>query len=344
MTIKLAEGLECVGVRGLPGYCFFFFQLKIKSNLTASMGCLKLIPEFFLTDEKSVSGILKVDGKSCAGVKEVYFDDFKVTHTKSPVIQSDDYYPFGLTFNSFSRENSTPNKFKFQSQEHIDDLDLGWDSFKWRNHMPDIGRFFNVDPIAEDYYYNSPYAFSENKVVAHREIEGLEAQPINNELQKIENLVMPTVNEFTQSVNGVVKTIGDGLKSLWNSISPGGTGGGFTLSSEDGGVKGGSDQGVREGQGDGTLEVGHLVTPDTRNAAVNLVQGTEAETHVIQKATTIQNVTDKTGKEVSLDVTAVKDTVIEGKNFNLYEVTLPSGKDTIIQRTNNPQVKKDEQK
>ncbi|HRG66831.1 MAG TPA: RHS repeat-associated core domain-containing protein, partial [Saprospiraceae bacterium] len=107
---------------------------------------------------------------------EVYFDDFKVTHTKSPVIQTDDYYPFGLTFNSYQRENGLANKFvKFQGQEHFDDLGLNWDSFKWRNHQPDIGRFFNVDPLAEKYYYNSPYAFSENKVIAHVELEGLES-------------------------------------------------------------------------------------------------------------------------------------------------------------------------
>lgn len=52
---------------------------------------------------------------------------------------------------------------------------MNWDSFKWRNHKPDIGRFFNIDPLAEKYYYNSPYAFSENKVVAHVELEGLES-------------------------------------------------------------------------------------------------------------------------------------------------------------------------
>lgn len=77
---------------------------------------------------------------------EVYFDDFKVTHTKSPVIESSDYYPFGLVFNNYQRENSIVNRFKFQSQEHVDDLGLNWDSFKWRNHQPDIGRFFNIDP------------------------------------------------------------------------------------------------------------------------------------------------------------------------------------------------------
>ena len=105
---------------------------------------------------------------------EVYFDDFKVTHTKSPVVQTDDYYPFGLTFNSYQRENSVPNRWKFQGQEHVDDLGLNWDSFKWRNHQPDIGRFFNIDPLASKYVYNSPYAFAENRVIDGRELEGLE--------------------------------------------------------------------------------------------------------------------------------------------------------------------------
>ncbi|MEJ0055862.1 MAG: hypothetical protein WDN75_09560 [Bacteroidota bacterium] len=111
---------------------------------------------------------------------EVYFDDFKVTHIKSPVIQTDSYYPFGLRFDSYSRESSLPNKTKlFQGQEHIDDLGLNWDSFKWRNHQPDIGRFFNVDPLSQKYVYNSPYAFSENHVTSHVELEGLEKLNFN---------------------------------------------------------------------------------------------------------------------------------------------------------------------
>jgi RHS repeat-associated protein len=105
---------------------------------------------------------------------EVYFDDLKVTQVKTPIVQVEDYYPFGLTFNSYQRENSVKNKWKFQGQEHVDDLGLNWDSFKWRNHQPEIGRFFNVDPLSDKYVYNSPYAFSENQVVAYRELEGLE--------------------------------------------------------------------------------------------------------------------------------------------------------------------------
>jgi RHS repeat-associated protein len=90
----------------------------------------------------------------------------------------DNYYPFGLTYNSYSRENSVPNKIKFQGQEHVDDLGLNWDSFKWRNYQPEIGRFFGVDPLADKYVYNSPYAFAENKLGMGVELEGLELGPM----------------------------------------------------------------------------------------------------------------------------------------------------------------------
>tara|TARA_B100000780_G_scaffold221813_1_gene160878 strand:+ start:1785 stop:2210 length:426 start_codon:yes stop_codon:yes gene_type:complete len=42
-------------------------------------------------------------------------------------------------------------------------------------HDPAIGRFITIDPLAEDYNYQSPYNFSENRVIDAVEIEGLEA-------------------------------------------------------------------------------------------------------------------------------------------------------------------------
>ena len=63
---------------------------------------------------------------------EVYFDDFSVEHVKSPVMSSQDYYPFGLTFNSYQRENSINNKYLYNQRsgrkkfntERIFDLDV----------------------------------------------------------------------------------------------------------------------------------------------------------------------------------------------------------------------------
>jgi RHS repeat-associated protein len=68
------------------------------------------------------------------------------------------------------------NKYKYQGQERQDELGLNCDSFKWRNYDYAIGRFMSIDPLAEKYSYQSPYNFSENRVIDGREIEGLEWQ------------------------------------------------------------------------------------------------------------------------------------------------------------------------
>lgn len=86
-----------------------------------------------------------------------------------------DYYPFGL---EYPASGVWPlqylYRYGFQGQEK--QIETGWSSFKWRNSIPELGRFFNVDPLSEQYAYQSHYNFSENAVVAHRELEGLEKQ------------------------------------------------------------------------------------------------------------------------------------------------------------------------
>jgi RHS repeat-associated protein len=68
------------------------------------------------------------------------------------------------------------NKEKtFQGQQFDDDLGINLVQFKWRNHDPQIGRFIEIDPLADKYVYNSTYAFSENKVIGDVELEGLES-------------------------------------------------------------------------------------------------------------------------------------------------------------------------
>ncbi len=90
---------------------------------------------------------------------EVYFDDFKVTHTKSPVIEEQFYYPFGLVAQGSSRENSVSNQYKYNGKELQDELNLGWLDFGARMYMPDIGRWSTIDPLADKYTPVSPYNY-----------------------------------------------------------------------------------------------------------------------------------------------------------------------------------------
>src|SRR5690606_29352640 len=87
---------------------------------------------------------------------EVFFDDFKVEHVKSAVVQMDDYYPFGLTFNSYQRENTLQNKYLYNQgtgdkkflTERIFDLGLNVDFTKYRTYDPATGRWWQIDPLA----------------------------------------------------------------------------------------------------------------------------------------------------------------------------------------------------
>jgi RHS repeat-associated protein len=105
---------------------------------------------------------------------EVYFDDFKVSHVKSPVVQMDDYYPFGLQFNHYQRENSHPNKYLFNGGSELQtDLDLGFYFTLFRMYDPAIGRFMQIDPLADFFSGINPYNFAENNPVLYGDPSGL---------------------------------------------------------------------------------------------------------------------------------------------------------------------------
>ena len=61
----------------------------------------------------------------------------------------------------------------------IKELGLNWLTFRCRNYMPDIGRFFGSDPIAEDFYSISNYQFAHNNPIWKIELEGLKGKALS---------------------------------------------------------------------------------------------------------------------------------------------------------------------
>lgn len=89
-------------------------------------------------------------------------------------METDDYYPFGLTFNSYSRENSVVNNYLYNGKEKQDELDLGWLDYGWRMYMPEIGRWGVIDGHADSYHPMSPYNYCVNNPINLIDLFGLD--------------------------------------------------------------------------------------------------------------------------------------------------------------------------
>jgi len=122
------------------------------------------------------------------------------------------------------KTNYAENKYRFQKQElqnkeFSDGSGLELYEFKYRFDDPQIGRFGSIDPLASKYEYNSPYAFSEDKVTGHVELEGLEAVDIkksnNPYVRAAANAdVQKSVQSFNKNASGAVQvtvSVGPGV-------------------------------------------------------------------------------------------------------------------------------------
>ncbi|MEL7146958.1 MAG: DUF6443 domain-containing protein, partial [Bacteroidota bacterium] len=88
------------------------------------------------------------------------------------VVQKDDYYPFGLTFNHYE---STPPKNNYTYNGKEEQKEMQWLDFGLRFYDPAVGRFICTDPIAEDFHWVSPYNYAENSPIANIDLWGLQA-------------------------------------------------------------------------------------------------------------------------------------------------------------------------
>jgi RHS repeat-associated protein len=158
----------------------------------------------------------------------VFFDNLTVTHTPGAIVEETHYYPFGLTMAGISGKalvfGPENKKKKFQGQEYNDELGVNVYEFKYRMDDPQIGRFWQIDPLSDKYVYNSTYAFSENKVTAHIELEGLESIPINlngnEQMAKYYNKNVPVPSQTNSNDKKEESSLQTALKLLFPVKNP----------------------------------------------------------------------------------------------------------------------------
>ncbi len=102
------------------------------------------------------------------------FSDLTGGHNISPddILQTNDYFPFGRTFNGFTATGSKDQQYKYNGKEFEDDE--GEYDYGARFYDPYIARFTTIDPYSDFFPWMTNYQYASNNPSTKIDLDGLE--------------------------------------------------------------------------------------------------------------------------------------------------------------------------
>jgi RHS repeat-associated protein len=107
------------------------------------------------------------------------YKDISTTSTPNLEIQEENnYYPYGLKHKGYNTvQNGRNHKYGFGGKEEQNELGLGWIDITARNYNPELGRWMNLDPLAETMRRHSPYNYAFDNPVFFIDPDGMNPCP-----------------------------------------------------------------------------------------------------------------------------------------------------------------------
>jgi RHS repeat-associated protein len=191
----------------------------------------------------------------CKQIDTDFYNFLEIVHLEKKVSVEKkciNYYPFGLKHKGYNTTVTSTNlaqNYKFGGKEFNDELGLDWYDVSARNYDPALGRWMNLDPLAEKGRRYSPYVYSFDNPIYFMDYDGMWPNPfqgtgegiarafrsafktgsmspqqsknINNVLNGVSNIIMGTVGAIG---SGAVAIASEGI------AAPLGAGTAFALS------------------------------------------------------------------------------------------------------------------
>ena len=182
--------------------------------------------EFFPTAEgyvKNDSGIL-----SYVFQYKDHLGNVRISYAKNPVTQvleiidENNYYPFGLKHEPYNGYLLTNNKYKYNGKELQDELQLNVYDYGARNYDPAIGRWMNIDPLAEKGRRWSPYNYAMDNPVYFIDPDGMwPDNPITGLINRATSAVKNYVaNKISTVVSNTRNILSQKASAILDKITP----------------------------------------------------------------------------------------------------------------------------
>ncbi|RFS19410.1 RHS repeat-associated core domain-containing protein [Chitinophaga silvatica] len=160
---------------------------------------------------------------------DVYFDDIGIMALTGSLLNVTHYYPFGLVIDGISSRaaGKLENKVLFNSKElqrkeWNDGSGLELYDFGARFYDQQIGRWHNLDPMADKYFKLSPFSYTANNPLKFVDPNGKEIVPIGTaeDIKRINAalaIVQLTNPEIYKALNDVTDRFELSIKDLVNT-------------------------------------------------------------------------------------------------------------------------------
>ncbi len=155
----------------------------------------------------------------------VYFDNLQVSHERGRLLETNEYYPYGLKMANISYRAASVmvNRYGYNGgNEYEDEGELNYSNTFYRKYDAQIGRFTGVDMLAESFASLNPYQYSGNNPIMFNDPSGALLGQGNGHSQK-----GPDENYHADWVNdNLWGDIGFYNDEYWGGGGGGGGGGG----------------------------------------------------------------------------------------------------------------------
>ncbi|SHF75305.1 DUF6443 domain-containing protein [Flavobacterium defluvii] len=143
-----------------------------------------------------------------------HLGNVRVSYDKTLAIKEEsNFYPFGLKQEGYNTvKTGVENKYKYNGKELQDELGLNFYDYGARNYDPALGRWMNIDPLAEQMRRFSPYNYAFNNPVYFIDLDGMAPRAGQSGIYYDWD-----TGQYTNKENGEISNVTDAIAYHTNS-------------------------------------------------------------------------------------------------------------------------------